>query len=61
MYLEFNWTAGVYQPRFGRSFIAVRGWRSFETLAEARSVLASCGLCLGKKTDSGTWAVETVH
>lgn len=57
MYLEFNWTAGVYQPRFGDQFIAVNGIRSYFTLKEARAELAIKCLALGKKTDSRTWKI----
>jgi hypothetical protein len=36
----------------------VRGYRSAESLDEARSILSMAGLKLGKKTDSRTWAIE---
>jgi hypothetical protein len=58
MFLEFNWTANVYQFRFGSVFTDVRGYRSAESLDEARSILSMAGLKLGKKTDSRTWAIE---
>jgi len=61
MYLEYNWTANVYQPRFGDTFIDIDGWRSFATLDEARFVLASRKLKLGRKTDTCTWAIESVE
>ena len=57
MFLEFNWTANVYQPRFGDSFTSVNGWRSFETLEQAKAELAYCHLKLGKKTDTRTWEI----
>jgi hypothetical protein len=57
MFLELNWTANIYQPRFGSHFTDIRGWRSFASLKEARDVLAMCGLELGKKTDSRTWEI----
>jgi hypothetical protein len=61
MYLEFNWTAGVYQFRFGDTFIDVRGFRSVESLDEARYVLGMARLKLGKKTDTRTWKIEAVE
>ena len=59
LYLEFNWTADAYQPRFGSSFTDIRGERSFSTLAAAKSALEAIGLCLGAKTDSRTWRIES--
>lgn len=59
MHLEYNWTAGVYQARFGSSFIDIRGVRSWSTLADARADLAAAGLHLGRKTDSRSWAIES--
>ena len=61
MYLEYNWTTLCYQPRFGDVFTSVNGWRSFETLDQARAELAIVGLCLGRKTDSRTWSIEAVQ
>jgi len=61
LYLEFNWTADCYQPRFGRSFTDIRGERSFPTLGDARAALAAIGLCLGAKSDSRTWRIEAVR
>jgi hypothetical protein len=58
MYLEYNWTACCYQPRFGDTFTSVNGWCSFETLEQARAELALAGLKLGRKTDSRTWRIE---
>jgi hypothetical protein len=58
MFLEYNWTANVYQFRFGSVFTDVRGYRSAESLEEARWILSTAGLKLGKKTDSRTWAIE---
>ena len=57
MYLEYNWTACVYQPRLGRVFTAINGWRSFESLAIAELELSIVGLKLGRKTDSRTWEI----
>jgi hypothetical protein len=57
MFLEYNWTAQVYQPRFGDSFTSVNGFRSFESIEEAKQVLGWCRLKLGKKTDSRTWEI----
>jgi hypothetical protein len=59
MFIEYDWTFNVYRPRFGQSFIAFRGERSFPTLADARAALKSAGLKLGRKTDTRTWSVET--
>jgi hypothetical protein len=61
MFLEFNWTANVYQPRFGYTFTDVRGWRSFDSLEEARYVLSTCGMRLGRKTDSRTWEIVSAE
>jgi len=58
MFLEYNWVANVYQPRFADTFTSVNGWLSFETLNVARDELAVVGLKLGKKTDSRTWKIE---
>ncbi len=58
MYLEYNWTACCYQPRFGNSFTSVNGWRFFETLQQAKNELAIAGLRLSRKTDSRTWQIE---
>ena len=60
MYLEYDWTFDVYRPRFGDTFTDVRGWRSFESLDDARYVLAGAGLKLGRKTDDRTWKIELV-
>lgn len=57
MFLEYDWTFGVYRPRFGHVFTDIRGMRSFESLTEARQVLRGCGLALGRKTDSRTWKI----
>jgi len=60
MFLEFDWTFSVYRPRLGYVFTDVDGYRSFADLAEAVAVLRRCGLRLGRKTDSRTWAIEAV-
>jgi hypothetical protein len=57
MYLEFNWTANVYQFRFGHSFIDVRGFRSAESIDEAKYILGLAKLKVGKKTASRTWEI----
>jgi hypothetical protein len=57
MFLEFNWTANVYQPRFGDRFTDIRGVRSYETLADAKWHLETCKLQLGRKTDTMTWEI----
>lgn len=56
-FVEFNWTANVYQFRIGKSFTDFRGTRSWETIADVRADLAAAGLRLGDKTDSLTWPV----
>jgi hypothetical protein len=58
MYLEFNWTANAYQFRFGDTFTDVQGYRSADSLDDARWILSTAKLKLGKKTDSRTWAIE---
>ena len=60
MYLEYDWTFNVYRPRFGSSFTDVRGWRSFESMDDAKWVLATVGLKVGKKTDTRTWRIDFV-
>lgn len=59
MYLEYDWTFGVYRPRFGQTFTDIRGERSFSSLADAKYALAVCKLALGKKTDSRTWEIKS--
>lgn len=61
MFLEYDPAFLVYRPRFGQVFTDVRGWRSFASLQEARDVLSSCGLRLGRKTDSRTWEIIAVE
>ncbi len=58
MYLEYNWTACTYIPRFGRTPTSVRGVLSWSSLENARQALAEAGLKLGRKTDSRTWRIE---
>jgi hypothetical protein len=57
MFLEYDWAFNVYRPRFGDTFIDVRGERSWESLNAAKSALNLCGLKLGRKTDSRTWEI----
>jgi len=57
MYLEYDWTFGVFRPRVGRTFTDFRGYRSFETLAEAKAVLEQAGCRLGPKCASRTWRI----
>jgi hypothetical protein len=57
MYLEYDWTFGVYRPRFGDTFTSVNGWRSYPDLATARAELAIVKLKLGRKTDTRTWKI----
>ncbi len=61
MYLEYNWTACCFQPRFGRTFIDINGRRSYENIHVARDELELVGLTLGKKTDSRTWEIVAVQ
>lgn len=58
MFLEFNWTANVYQLRFGDTFIDLaNGERSWPTRLAAQFALSSHKLRLAEKTDSRTWRV----
>jgi hypothetical protein len=57
MFLEYDWSFGVFRPRFGAVFTAIDGWRSFPDMETARYVLKGRGLKLGGKTDSRTWAI----
>lgn len=57
MYLEYDWTFGLYRPRFGDHFTGIRGVTFYSTLKEAREHLWQCGLALGRKTDSRTWQI----
>jgi hypothetical protein len=57
MFLEYNWTFGCFQPRFGGCFTAVNGWRSFATLDDAKFELGIVGLRLGRKTGTRTWEI----
>lgn len=61
MFLEYDWTFGVYRPRFGDTFTGIRGVTFYDTLAQAKRHLATCGLKLGAKTDSRTWRIESVE
>lgn len=56
-FIEFNWTANVYQFRIGTTFTDFRGVRSWETITDVRADLSAAGLRLGDKTDSMTWPV----
>lgn len=60
MYLEYNWTFCRWQARFGSTFTDIRGERSFASLADAKAALKAAGLKLGRKTDSRTYAIETI-
>lgn len=57
LFLEYNWTAGVFAFRIGESFTDFRGVRSWPTLADAIDAFAAAGMKLGRKTDSRTWPV----
>lgn len=61
LYLEYDWMVDCYRPRFGSTFIDWNGQRSFETLQEAREVLARSNCIVGRKTDSRTWEISRVH
>lgn len=60
MFLEYNWTACRYQPRFGDTFTDIRGERGWDSLDDAKAALEAAGLKLGRKTASRTWAIESV-
>lgn len=61
MYLEYDWTFGIFRPRFGDTFTGIRGVTFYDTMKQAKEHLASCGLALGKKTDSRTWEIITAE
>jgi hypothetical protein len=58
MFLEFDWCSSVFRPRVGRTFIDVRGERSWPTMQAAKDALTAAGLVLGKRTDSRSWAID---
>lgn len=60
MHLEYDWTFNVYRPRLGFTFVAVRGERSWPTMDEAKEALRSAGLKVGRRTDTRSWAIETL-
>ncbi len=60
MYLEYNWTACCYQPRFGDVFISINGFRSYQDMRQAVQELRVMGLDVGKKTASRTWEIVTL-
>lgn len=57
LFIEYDWTFGVYRFRIGQNFTDFRGVRYFETLKEWRAFLAEAHCRVGKKTDSRTWEV----
>lgn len=58
MFLEYDWMFDVYRPRLGRDgFTDIRGHRSFPSIVIAKNVLAQCGLKIGRKTGTRTWAI----
>lgn len=58
MYLEYDWTFGVYRPRFRGVFTEINGYHFFQDMEEAKWVLRLRGLRVGKKTDSRSWRIE---
>ena len=61
MYLEYDWSFNCYRPRFGQTFIDWRGYRYFQSLADARYILEQSGAKLGKKVASRTWKIELIN
>ena len=57
IFIELDWTVGVYRFRIGQSFTDFRGVRSLPSLKEWRAFLAEHGMRIGTKTDSRTWRV----
>jgi len=57
MYLEYDWTYGVYRSRFGSVWTAIRGVSSWDSLKDAKFDLDRAGLALGRKTDTRTWEI----
>jgi hypothetical protein len=58
MFVEYDWTFNVYRFRFGADvFTDFRGFRSADSLADIKAILALGSCKLGKKTDDRTWAV----
>ena len=57
MYLEYDWTFGVYRPRIGQVMTSFRGYAHFVSLKEARYVLGLAACKLGRKTASRTWEI----
>ncbi len=60
MFMEYDWTFDCYRFRFGDSFTDVLGWRYAETKEDAKAMLASAKLKLGRKTDTRTWKIEAI-
>jgi hypothetical protein len=56
-YIEYNWTASVWQFRIADRFTDFQGVRSWQSLREARAFFLSKG-CVLTKTDSRTYRVE---
>jgi hypothetical protein len=61
MSLEYDWKSNTYRSRLGDALTPVDGWRSFETLADARHQLRLVGLRLGAKIGPRTWRVEAME
>ena len=57
MYLEYDWSFMVWRPRFGQTFIDVRGARYWPTRRDAAEALAAANLRLGRKTASRTYEI----
>lgn len=55
LYIEFDWTFGVYRFRVGQTFTDLRGVRSWESIDGVKADLRAADLRLGRKTDSRTW------
>jgi hypothetical protein len=58
VYLEYDWTYGVWRPRVGDVFISVNGFHSYESREHAKAELNKAGLRVGRRTDTRTWKIE---
>ena len=61
MFLEFDWTYGVYRARFGSVWTDIRGVSTWDNLKDVKFDLERAGLKLGRKTDSRTWEIVAVQ
>jgi len=57
MFVEYDWTFGLYRIRFGSVWTSFRDVSSWESLRDVKFDLERGGCRLGRKTDSRTWEV----